>query len=64
MYPYDKCLVEERINNYTKIVDQLKVDGKVKKEMKDGLRQAKKIVHKLNQYNDETKQQLLDDTFG
>lgn len=59
LYPYDKCLIEERADNYTKIVDELNVDEELKREMQDGLYQVKKIARKMN--TGESKEQLLDD---
>ena len=59
LYPYDKCLIEERVDNYTKIVDGLNVDEKLKKEMKDGLNQVMKIARKWD--TGESKEQLVDD---
>lgn len=64
MYPYEKCLMVERLDNYTKNLDKINIDKGLKKEMKNNLKRAKEILNKLNKINDESQEDLMEDAFG
>lgn len=64
MFPYEKCLMVERLDNYAKNLHKINVDKGLKKEMKNNLLKAKKILNKLNKTNDESQEDLMEDVFG
>lgn len=61
-YPYEICLVEERVNNCTKTIEGIQhFDDQLRTEMVNDLNQIKKVVGKWNKYNDEDKEERLND---
>lgn len=61
LFPYEKCLMVERLDNYTKILDKVQADQGLKKEMKDAYQDARKTLNKLKKINGQTKEQLMED---
>ena len=61
MFPYFKCVLEERIDMKKEMVDELPADAHVKNEIKSDLDQVKKIFKQLNKINGKNKDQLKND---